>query len=137
MEGANRMTNEQRTQLSAHIERCATTAYEYGKNDCFTFPWQWHDIRYGTDYAKSLEKKYNTKLSAAKFFKNHVSPEGWFASKGYIQVDEPQDGDYVIVIEKDWPLVMIYKDGCVFWQDQSKLIRVPLALITPDSVWRI
>lgn len=137
MEGANRMTNEQRTQLSGHIQRCGTTAYEYGKNDCFTFAWQWHDIRFGTKHADSLAKKYSTKLSAAKFYKNHVSPQGWLTSQGYTQVDTPSDGDYVIVAEQAWPLVMIYMDGCVFWQDESKLIRVPLALVSPDSIWSI
>jgi len=137
MEGARIMTDEQRTALSQHIVVCATQAYDYGTNDCFTFPWQWHDIRFGTDFAKSLNKKYNTKLSAAKFFKNHVSPESWLANKGYSQVETPEDGDYVIVTERDWPLVMIFMDGCVFWQDESKLIRVPVSLITPDSVWRI
>lgn len=137
MEGARIMTDELRTALTKHIVRCGTTAYEYSVNDCFTFPWQWHDIRFGTDYARSLGKKYSTKLSAAKFYRNHTSPQSWLTSKGYAQVETPEDGDYIIVVERDWPLVMIYMDGCVFWQDESKLIRVPLNLITPDSIWRI
>jgi hypothetical protein len=137
MEGAIIMTNEQRTRLSQHIMLCATTAYEYGRNDCFTFPMQWHDIRQGTSEADKLAKKYDTKLSAARYFRNQVSPESWLAHRGYQQVETPSDGDYVIVSERNWPLVMIVMDGCVFWQDESKLIRVPLSLITPDSIWRI
>jgi hypothetical protein len=122
------------------IEWSATHDYEYGQNDCFTFPFMWHDIRFDTDKVNLIKGKYKSDYSAKKFFKNFVKTTTWLSHNGYTEVVKNkrklEDHDIVVVELAGWDMVWVHSGGFLYFRHHDKLYKVKPNKVKATSIWR-
>lgn len=75
--------------------------WERGKNDCCTLFMEYHDHMFGTNTVSSIYGKYNNLRGAIKLRKEFPTTRQWFPDHGYVEVDNTQTGD-VVIIEQRW-----------------------------------
>jgi hypothetical protein len=130
------MTNDEKLKFAQFISRYAHHSYEWGRHDCMLFPVNWHDARYGSTKTASIQHKYSNRIQAIKFYKNFISVTGWLAGNGYNEVQDLQDGDYVVSGIAQWPQVYVALGGVLYMMCEDGLRGFSPGAIDIKSIWR-
>ena len=114
------MTPQQMLNHAVLIGRWNKKKFVWGKTDCMQFLFEWHDYVYKTKLQSKIQKQYNSKLEAAKFWKKYpMSTNQWMTLNGFQKCDEDyhREGD-VMLTEDLYPQAYIYHNGA-WWSPKE------------------
>lgn len=102
-----------------------------------TFPIGWHDLKYKTNILDDLRGYYYDKRTSIVFYKKYFSVEQWLKNYGYNTEAEPENGDFVVFHDGQWPFVHIYHNRFLYFLHEERMLKQPYeAFQEPHTIWR-
>lgn len=136
------MKLQQHIILAKFLADLRNKTHEWGKTDCVTVLFDYHDALWGTNKAKDIKGKYGSKRGAIDLYKNSkLTWRQWMHTNKYRKVEgDFKEGDIAVLDHHNFPSAYIYHNN-VFWimsEDRGFIAVDPVALKDHPSVsfWR-
>jgi len=127
--------------LEMWIMQHSHSEFEWGWNDCNTIVVEYVDWLTGSNIMNEVRGKYYDLKTAHRFAKNYKQLHVGLQDAGFVEVDTPQDGDVITMVDRGLVCGHIVFNNRAHSMDMlSGYISVPLNIINLNDnnlkIWR-